>query len=64
MTKTEKFCGLEFDKQFALKFIEPVKEGIFGMVIVKQKENTNQDTLIVELLLQKVWLKFQELISR
>ena len=58
MVKTEKFSGLEFDKQFALKFNDQVKEEIFGKVVVNRKDNTDKDEFIVDFLLQKVRIHF------
>ena len=58
MTKTEKFNGTEFDKQFALIFIEPVKEGNFGKVFVSQKDNSDNEQPVADFLLQKVRYSF------
>ena len=58
MVKTETFSGLDFDKQFALKFNDQVKEEIFGKVVVNHKDNTGNHKFIVDFLLQKVRITF------
>lgn len=54
LVKKETFNGLDFDKQFALKFIDPFKEGGFGKVVVSREENTGDNKVVVDFLLQKV----------
>lgn len=54
LIKMERFNGLEFDKQFALKFNEAFKDGIFGTVIITMKESGADAKLLTEFLLQKV----------
>ena len=54
LEKIESFNGYDFDKQFALRFNEYFKEGIFGKVNISTKASDDVKKEVVEFVLQKV----------
>ncbi|XP_065065525.1 uncharacterized protein LOC135691567 isoform X2 [Rhopilema esculentum] len=53
LEKIEVFNGYDFDKQFALRFNEYFKEGIFGKVNISTKASDDVKKEVVEFVLQK-----------